>query len=150
MRVDCLTLPPSRQSYLHGTVHQYEGVTLRTDGPTAVDKLIGVFITRVVRIRIGFLRVGRHVHALNGPEIHWIIDDTGGLGDGSHEKGSVCKNGMGSRWLRAHIGSRSLIGIGKFAHSLCWRRPCIIVHIHVCLMRRDNVIEWNSPGTGER
>ena len=57
-----------------------------TDGPMAVDKLIGVFITRVVRIRIGFLRVGRHVHVLNGPEIHWIIDDTGGLGDGSHEK----------------------------------------------------------------
>ena len=77
-------------------MHQYEGVTLCTNGRTAANKLIGVFITRVVRIRIGFLRVERHVLVLNGPEIRWIIDDTGGLGDSSHEKGKQLAEG--SRW----------------------------------------------------
>lgn len=67
------------------------------------NELVGVVITRVGRIRIGFLRVGRRELALDGPKIHWILDDSGIVGNVQGDR----VNGMEERRSILHLSQRT-------------------------------------------
>lgn len=65
----------------YGVVWPVERKTVGEHQTNVSNELVGAVITRIIGIRVGFLRVGRHELALDGSEIHWTLDDTRVVGD---------------------------------------------------------------------
>lgn len=88
------------------------------------DKLFGVVVTRIVRVRVGLGWVGRVEFALDGGEIHGRFDDRGIVGDVEGDGVDWAQEGRGVfQFFQCADGGCQETPLAKVEGHVCWVEP---------------------------